>query len=107
MALRKSSDLRPQIQDVSPMAAIPGGEFRIRGKGLTGPDRAHARFGEVDAPIVIGSDSLMIVRVPDGASAGDLVLGDDGAVWNCAIGLLVADGLHPVANPVVDRWGNI
>jgi streptogramin lyase len=107
MAFRKSSDSRPQIQEVSPMAAIPGGEFRIRGKGLASAARAHARFGEMDAPIVVGSDSLMIVRVPDGASAGDLVLGDDGAVWTCAIGLLVADGLHPVANPVVDRWGNI
>jgi sugar lactone lactonase YvrE len=107
MAFRKSSDSRPQIQEVSPMAAIPGGEFRIRGKGLASATRAHARFGELDAPVVVGSDSLMIVRVPDGASAGDLVLGDDGVVWSCAIGLLVADGLHPVANPVVDRWGNI
>jgi sugar lactone lactonase YvrE len=107
MAFRKSSDPRSQIQEVSPVAAIPGGEFRIRGKGLGGVDRTTARFGDMAAPVVVGSDSLVIVRVPDGASAGELVLGDDGAVWSCAIGLLVADGLHPVSNPVVDRWGNI
>ena len=107
MAFRKSSDPRSQIQEVSPVAAIPGGEFRIRGKGLSGVERTTARFGDMPAPIVVGSDSLVIVRVPDGASAGELSLGDDGAAWTCAIGLLVADGLHPVANPVVDRWGNI
>jgi sugar lactone lactonase YvrE len=107
MAFRKSADPRTQIQEVSPAAAIPGGEFRIRGKGLAGVERTTARFGDMAAPVVVGSDSLVIVKVPDGASAGDLVLGDNGAGWSCAIGLLVADGLHPVSNPVVDRWGNI
>ncbi len=31
-------------------------------------------IGEVAAPIVIGSDSLVIARVPEGASAGELVI---------------------------------
>jgi sugar lactone lactonase YvrE len=108
MAFRKSSDPRPQIQEVSPVAAIPGGEFRIRGKGLSGPERTLARFGEVAAPIVIGSDSLVIVRVPEGARRGELVLGEDqSAVWTCEIGIQIADSLHPVSNPVVDTFGNI
>lgn len=108
MALRKNSETRPQISDVSPPAAIPGGEFRIRGKSLAGAERPVARFGELAAPIIIGSDSLVIVRVPEGVSRGELVLGkDQDAAWTCDIGIQIAEGLHPVSNPVVDPSGNI
>jgi hypothetical protein len=108
MAFRKSSEARPQIQEVSPVAAIPGGEFRIRGKGLTGGERAVARFGEVPAPVVIGSDSLVIVKVPEAARRGELVVGDEnGAAWHCGIGIQIADSLHPVSNPAIDKFGNI
>src|SRR5712692_5339329 len=58
MAFRKSPGSHPQIENVTPAAAIPGGEFRIRGKGLTTGDRALARFGEMPAHVVVGSDSL-------------------------------------------------
>ena len=108
MALRKNPESRPQISDVSPPAAIPGGEFHIRGKGLAGAERPTARFGELAAPIVIGSDSLVIVRVPEGVSRGELVLGkDEDTAWTCDIGIQIADGMHPVSNPAVDRLGNI
>jgi sugar lactone lactonase YvrE len=108
MAFRKSAETRPQILNVSPVAAIPGGEFRIRGKGLTGSERPQIRFGEILAPVVIGSDSLIIVKVPEGASRGQLTLGlDDSAAWTCDIGIQIADSLHPVSNPVIDRLGNI
>ena len=108
MALRKNSESRPQISEVSPPAAIPGGEFRIRGKGLAGAERTTARFGELAAPVVIGSDSLVIVRVPEGVSRGQLVLGqDEDAAWTCDIGIQIAEGLHPVSNPAIDRTGNI
>ncbi len=108
MALRKSSESRPQISDVSPAAAIPGGEFRIRGKGLAGVERPTARFGDLAAPVVIGSDSLVIVRVPEGVSRGELKLGkDEDAAWTCDIGIQIAEGLHPVSNPAVDKLGNI
>jgi sugar lactone lactonase YvrE len=104
MAFRKAND-RPQISEVSPGAAIPGGEFRIRGKGLAGTERPNVKFGELSAPIVIGSDSFVIARVPDGAPAGDMMIGN--APYKCEVGILVADSLHPVSNPVVDRHGNI
>jgi sugar lactone lactonase YvrE len=116
MAFRKTSvETRPQIVEVSPEAAIPGGEFLIRGKGLShaGPSndaRPQVRFGSVAAPIVIGSDSFIIARVPDGASANAMTVGGDHHVsvpWTCEIGIQIADSLHPVANPVVDRHGNI
>jgi len=110
MAFRKSSDPRPQITDVSPAAAIPGGEFQVRGKGLAGTERPVARFGEVPAPIVIGSDSLVIVRVPEGAASGELTIGQNHHATtprSCGIGVQIADGVHPVANPAVDSHGNV
>jgi sugar lactone lactonase YvrE len=115
MAFRKTSiETKPQIAAVSPAAAIPGGEFLIRGRGLapspSSPDpRAQVRFGDVAAPIVIGSDSFVIARVPEGASGTELTVGTNGhsAAWNCDIGVQIAEGLHPVANPVVDRRGTV
>jgi len=108
MAFRKNSESRPQISDVSPPAAIPGGEFRIRGRGLVGADRLIARFGDLSAPVVIGSDSLVIVRVPEGVSRGELKLGkDEDTAWTCDIGIQIAEGMHPVSNPAIDKLGNI
>jgi sugar lactone lactonase YvrE len=108
VAFRKSSSGRPEIAEVSPQAAIPGGEFQIRGKGLAGAERPQVRFGESLASIVIGSDSFLVVRVPEGASAGELFLGANGGpAWTCQIGVQVADGVHPVSNPAVDRRGAI
>lgn len=108
--MRKSSDGRPQIVQVTPVAAIAGGEFQIRGKGFQKAERPRASIGDVSAPVVIGSDSFMVVRVPEGASAGELVVesGDLASeTWTCDVGLPVADNLHPVANPAVDSMGNI
>jgi sugar lactone lactonase YvrE len=96
--------------NVTPSAAIPGGEFQIRGKRLTKDNRAHVRFGDVSAPIIVGSDQFVIARVPDGAAVGELVIGNGDSVsssWLCEIGLQIADSLHPVASPGVDRHGNV
>jgi sugar lactone lactonase YvrE len=110
MPLRKSTDSRPSISQVTPPAAIAGGELQIRGKGFAKADRPRVTIGEVGAPIIIGSDSLVIARVPEGATAGELVVesGEQSSeTWACDIGVLVAESLHPVANPAIDRFGNI
>lgn len=106
MAKRQPTDTAPQIQQVSPPAAIPGGEFLIRGRNLAGNARAQVRIGDVEAPVLIGSNSLVIARVPEGAPTGKLSVGDS-EPWACDIGIQVADGLHPVGNPAVDSFGNI
>ncbi len=110
----KPGDNRPKISGVQPAAAIAGGEFSIRGKGLAAGDRPRVMIGEIQAPVVIGSDSLVIVKVPDGASVGELTVGGgeagDGKIsdaWNCDIGIAIAENLHPVTNPAVDAFGNI
>lgn len=110
MALRKSADSKPQISEVTPPAAIAGGELKIRGKGFAKQDRPKVSIGEIGAPVIIGSDSLVIARVPEGATAGDIVVESGGVAsdsWACDIGVLVAESLHPVANPAVDTFGNI
>ena len=110
MAARKDSNGKPQIDSVTPVAAIPGGEFQIRGKGLTRSERPRVTIGEMAAPIVIGSDSYVVVRVPDGAAAGDLIIeaGDQSSrPYTCDVGIQIADNLYPVANPAVDAFGNV
>ena len=110
MALRKSSDFRPQISQVTPPAAIAGGELQIRGKGFARSERPRVTIGDITAPVIIGSDSFIIARVPEGATAGELVIengGQSSESWACDVGVLIADNLHPVASPAVDSFGNI
>jgi sugar lactone lactonase YvrE len=110
MPLRKSPEPRPQISRVTPPAAIAGGELQIRGKGFAKSDRPQVTIGEVGAHVIIGSDSLVIARVPEGATAGELVVqsGQESSdSWACDIGVLIAENLHPVANPAIDSSGNI
>lgn len=110
MASKKDSNGRPTISSVTPEVAIPGGEFQIYGVGLAQSERPRVTIGDVHAPIVIGSDSYVIVRVPEGASAGELVVeagNQTSRAWTCDIGIQIADNLYPVANPAVDSFGNI
>ena len=110
MASKKDSNGRPQISHVTPEAAIPGGEFQIRGAGLAQANRPRVTIGDVDAPIVVGSDSYVVVRVPEGASAGELVVASgnqSSRAWTCDIGIQIAENLYAVANPAIDAFGNI
>jgi sugar lactone lactonase YvrE len=110
MPLRKSPDHKPHIAQVTPPAAIAGGELQIRGKGFARAERPLVTIGEIGAPLVISSDSFVIARVPEGASAGDLVIrsaGQTSESWACDIGVLIAENLHPVSNPAVDNFGNV
>jgi len=109
MSIRKDNG-RPQIAQVSPPAAIAGGEFQIQGRGFAKTDRPRVSIGEVAAPIIISSDSFLIVRVPEGVSDGELVIqtGEQASqAWTCDIGIPIADNLHPVGNPAVDTFGNV
>jgi sugar lactone lactonase YvrE len=107
---KKDANGRPTISNVTPEAAIPGGEFQIHGAGLARSERPRVTIGDVAAPIVIGSDSYIIVRVPEGASAGELVIeagNQSSRAWSCGLGVQIADSLYAVANPAVDSFGNI
>ncbi len=115
-ALRKQSDRQsPKSRKCSPEAAITGGELcysRQRPVRQCGADDEAGRLsiGDVSAQVVIGSDSLVIVKVPEGASAGNWWWGAETsrARSGTAIsGFPIADNLHPVTSPAVDAFGNI
>ncbi|MGH9661012.1 MAG: IPT/TIG domain-containing protein, partial [Bryobacteraceae bacterium] len=110
MGIRKDPKEQPEIAGVFPAAAIAGGEIQVHGKGFARARWPRVTIGDIEAQLTIGSDSMVIVRVPDGASAGELVVssGDRSSKsWTCDIGLLVADSLHPVSNPAADSFGNV
>jgi sugar lactone lactonase YvrE len=109
---RKDSAQKPQISSVQPPAAIAGGEFQVHGARFraNGEYRTRVRLGEMDAPLVIGGNEFMIVRVPEGATVGELVVDNGQAAsppFFCNVGVPIADNLHPVANPAIDAHGNI
>ena len=101
----------PQISQIVPRAAIPGGEVAIRGSGFTenGRTRPLVRFGDKVASLLVSSADRLVVRVPEGASR-ELTVDTGSAVstpTTVEVGLTIAENLHPVANPAIDRAGNI
>ena len=109
---KKNVNGHPHIQDVSPAAALPGGEVRIVGSGLRSSElrRPRVRFGEIDAPVVISSDDVVVAKVPPGASSGPVVVSTNGHASNAhqvQVAALIADNLHPVTNPAIDAEGSI
>jgi hypothetical protein len=108
MPNRKEAEGKPRISAVSPPAAIAGGDLQIRGNGFTRSDRPKVLFGDVEAPVIIGSDSFIIARVPEGASVGEVVIRSGemaSSSWTCDLGIPIADSIHAVANPAVDSAG--
>ena len=103
---------KPQIASVRPAAAIAGGEFVVEGNRFrtNGGQRTRVKLGETDAQLLMGGNELMIVRVPEGATVGEMVVDNGQAAsspFYCNLGVSIAENLHPVANPVVDPHGNI
>lgn len=101
----------PKIEGVEPEAAIPGGDLFVRGNGFQSHNgtRPTALFGEVEGPILMWSEDLLVARVPEGATAGLRIATAQGesATFPLALGVAIADNFHPVANPAVDAEGNI
>lgn len=101
---------RPTIESVNPTAAITGGELHIHGAHLTTQGRPSVRMGDQPAHLVIAGDSYILAKVPDSATVGELVVAS-GSVnsepYETHVGVQIAESLHPVANPAVDREGNI
>jgi sugar lactone lactonase YvrE len=109
---KKTVNGKPQIDAVTPALALPGGEVRIIGKSLRPPElrRPSVRFGEIEGSVLISSDDFVIARVPDEAASGSVVVGINGSVSNShsiKVATAIADSLHPVTNPALDREGNL
>src|SRR5450759_2787570 len=114
---KKNVNGKPHIEAVAPSFALPGGEVRIIGKGLRPPElrRPSVHFGEIEGSVLISSDDFLVARVPEGAASGPVVVITNGAGANghvsnphsIKVAVPVADNLHPVTNPALDREGNL
>jgi hypothetical protein len=109
---KKNVNGKPHIEAVAPACALPGGEVRIIGKSLRPPElrRPSVHFGDLEGSVLISSDEFVVARVPEGAASGPVVVGTNGHVSNphsIKVAVPVADNLHPVTNPALDREGNI
>jgi sugar lactone lactonase YvrE len=102
----------PRIESVAPAAAIPGGEVEIRGSGFATRNhvRPQVRFGEAEGTLALASSQRLVARVPEGANGGvvRVVASEhESQPFPIAVGMQIADNLHPVASPAVDMDGNI
>jgi sugar lactone lactonase YvrE len=102
----------PKIESVKPAAALPGGEISIKGTGFG--VRNHARpqvhFGATEGSLVMAADNFLVARVPEGAAGGAVRVkmgAAESAPFPMALGVQIADNLHPVGNPAVDAEGNV
>ncbi len=109
---KKNVNGKPHIEAVAPSFALPGGEVRIIGRSLRPPElrRPSVHFGDIEGTVLISSDDFMVARVPEGAASGPVVVSTNGHLSNAhsiEVAVPVADNLHPVANPALDREGNL
>lgn len=106
----RNSTSRPVIESVAPPAALPGGEIQIRGKNFPAAPRPVVTIGGCTAPLTVASSRYIVARVPQEAVYGEVLVRNGSAESEAAevvVATLVADNLHPVANPAIDREGNV
>ena len=118
---KKNVNGKPHIEAVAPSFALPGGEIRILGTSLRPPElrRPSVHFGEIEGSVLISSDDFLVARVPEGAASGPVSVrtgvSTNGAgaganvsnAYSIKVAVPVADNLHPVTNPALDREGNL
>jgi sugar lactone lactonase YvrE len=99
-----------RIISAVPRAGVEGGEVVITCEGYDTSDYSTCRvmFGDQRGRLVSASPARVIAAVPEceiGVSAGELRLEGAGAVFTTpfTLGAKIADNLHPVANPAIDR----
>ena len=102
----------PIVERVSPNHAVPGGRLDLLGSGFN-PTKAHALrvfFGETRAQITRVSNSQVSVIVPQSNGLSAVRVEQEGmasAPFPISVARLIADDLHPVANPAIDNSGNL
>lgn len=107
---RPGTDNAIVIESISPSLAIPGGDVKIRGRNFLDGERPTVRIGGELASLTAGSPTMAIARVPEKTAGDGLTVGRYPETWAetpFEVGALIAENLHPVANPAIDSEGNI
>jgi len=109
---KSNSQNAPKIDAIIPPAALPGGDVEISGSNL-GPlalRQPVVMLGQLAAPILLSRSKRIKLRIPDEGETGNLQVLQNGAQSNLVsmqvAGVITTD-VHVVANPAVDRDGNI
>jgi hypothetical protein len=103
------------IHNVTPQAALPGGEIIIDYSGFQfhGTSQPEVRFGDFSGQVTVASREQIVVKVPEpSAEQGTSELrvttnGRTSNVYHYEIGKRLAANLHAVANPAIDTDGNV
>jgi hypothetical protein len=103
------------IKNVTPAAALPGGEVVIEyaGPELSGAFPPEVRFGASAGQVMLSSRESIMVKVPEACAdtgASELRVannGDASRPYRYEVGRRIATNLHPVANPAIDLDGNV
>ena len=102
----------PTLTDLHPRAALPHGEITLTGTGLE-PAPGAALFAEISgvaALVTLARPTRVTLRIPEGTLPGELVVARGSDVSNplpVQVAVPLAENLHPVASPAVDRHGNV
>ena len=101
-----------KILSLSPAAAIPGGDIFINCSGLKIKNylMPEVMIHQIPSHIISSSLNLIVTQVPLESCSGDLWVSagkNESNHISCEVAELVADNLHPVANPVLDIEGNL
>ncbi|HTU02313.1 MAG TPA: hypothetical protein VMG58_10875 [Candidatus Sulfotelmatobacter sp.] len=103
--------ITPRIKQVHPLAGVEGGRVSILGEELTGDIGLPApRFDSLESRPLIASPTRILVPIPESAVSGFLAVAWPETVVQgpyFEVAEKLAEELHPVANPVVDRQGTI
>jgi sugar lactone lactonase YvrE len=98
----------PTLTKIRPAAALPGGEIEIEGTDL-GPELT-AQIAGVPALVTLARSTRATLKVPEGTLPGNVIVSSRGQRSNplpLAVGVPLAENLHPVANPAVDAQGRV
>jgi hypothetical protein len=111
--LHSSKGSGPRLESLRPQAAMPGGEVELRGSVLQaqGVDVLPlVVVGDTRVSLALSRPGRAVIRIPEGAISGDVVLARGGEASNpleLRVAVPMAENLHPVANPAVDADGNV
>ncbi len=102
----------PRISRIHPLAGVQGGRVTVFGEKLCSAElgQVSLRFEGAESRPLVASPTKMIVPIPEGAVSGFLrIAWPDGAAEGpfFEVAEMLAEDLHPVANPVIDRDGGI